>query len=133
MTDQVDTALKFIECINRGDVDGLAELMTAEHVFIDLSGEKHVGREAMKAGWESYTTMCPDYMIHISEIHQRGARVMLVGRTTGSHLKQPRLVEFESGTLIWIAEIEGDRLSLWQLTDDTPESRRMLDIPLLKR
>lgn len=129
MRRQADTALKFIECINRGDVYRLAELMTPDHVFIDLSGEKHIGRSAMQASWKSYLTMCPDYMIHISEIHQRGDRVMLVGRTTGSHLRQERLAEFESGTLIWIAEVEREQLSLWQLAHDTPESRNELDIP----
>jgi hypothetical protein len=127
--ERVNRALQFVERINRRDADGLAELMSPEHTFIDLAGDVHRGRQTMRAGWESYFTICPDYMIHLCAAYERGARVILVGRTTGSHLGQPRRVEFESGTLIWIIEFEGDRLSLWQLADDTPDTRAAHGLP----
>jgi len=127
--DKVNIALKFVERINRRDAEGLAELMSPGHTFIDLAGDVQRGRQAMHAGWESYFKLCPDYMIHLSAAYERGNRVMLVGRTTGSHLGQPRRVEFESGTLIWIIEFEGDQLSLWQLVTDTPDVRSAHGLP----
>jgi len=128
-SDAIDAALKFVECINRADLDGLIALMTHDHVFIDLVGEEHAGRETMKDAWGEYFSTCPEYMIHLSAVYSQPGRVLLVGRTTGSHLKQPRAVEFNSGTLIWVAEIEAGRLSLWRLLHDTAEARAALGIP----
>jgi ketosteroid isomerase-like protein len=44
-------ALKFNEKINLQDLEGLAELMTEDHTFIDNSGEITKGKDVMKEGW----------------------------------------------------------------------------------
>lgn len=45
-------ALKFNEKINQQDLEGLAELMTDDHTFIDNSGEITKGKDVMKRGLE---------------------------------------------------------------------------------
>lgn len=46
-----------------------------------------------------------------------------IGRTTGSHLDLPWREEFQD-TIIWIADVEGERVSLWKIVADTPETRQ---------
>ena len=48
------TALRFNERINQRDVEGLAELMTDDHTFIDNSGGVTKGKLAMKEGWRDF-------------------------------------------------------------------------------
>lgn len=60
-------ARAFVAAINRRDVDGLAELMTPGHRFVDSLGNVVEGREKMRAGWVGYFRMVPDYSIEIEE------------------------------------------------------------------
>jgi len=127
--DVVETAFRFVESINRQKVDKLTEMMTGDHRFFDLSGEEHGGRAVVQRGWSDYFGACPDYLIHVCELHQRGNRVYLIGRTTGSHLGIPWRKEFQD-TIIWIADAEGERISLWKIVADTTEARRAHGIPI---
>jgi len=121
-----DIAFRFVECINRLDLVGLSDLMTDDHKFVDLAGDSLIGREAMKEAWREYMSRFPDYMIHISEVFEIDNEVVLVGRTTGSHLQIPRSEEFAGGTLIWVAIIEDDKIAEWRLYYDTPANRETL-------
>jgi ketosteroid isomerase-like protein len=124
-----DVAFRFVEAINRLELDTLTDLMTEDHTFVDLSGDRHEGRETMRDGWREYMTSFPEYMIHVSEVYEVGDTVFLVGRTTGSHLKLPREVEFRE-PIIWAAQIRDGRVAEWRLYDDTPGNRCELDIPV---
>jgi len=53
------TALKFNEKINQRDLEGLAELMTDDHTFIDNSGEVTKGKDAMKEDWREFFESYP--------------------------------------------------------------------------
>jgi hypothetical protein len=126
--DVVETAFRFVESINRQDVARLTEIMTNDHRFVDLSGKEHVGRAVMQRGWTDYFRLCPHHLIHVCKFHKRGNRVFLIGRTTGSHLDLPLPEEFQDA-VIWIADVEGERLSLWKIVADTAETRQAHDIP----
>ncbi|MGD8624729.1 MAG: nuclear transport factor 2 family protein [Anaerolineae bacterium] len=130
MTEQhpVETALAFVEAINRQDPVGLARLMTDDYIFIDLAGDvEQAGLEKMVAGWSAYFALCPAYLIHVSEVYVAGDEVVLIGRTTGSHLKQPRRVEIQD-TLIWVAGTRAGQVSAWRLYYDTPDNRASLGL-----
>jgi ketosteroid isomerase-like protein len=118
----VDIALRFVEQINRQNLPGLADLMTEDHTFIDLGGNVQRGREMMRQGWASYFDQCPDYMIHVAEIYRVGDTVILVGRTTGSHTRQPRHEEILT-TLIWVTAVTPVQVARWQIVADTAENR----------
>jgi hypothetical protein len=51
--------------------------------------------------------------------------VILVGRTTGSHLQQPRHIEIQD-TIIWAARVENDQVAEWKLYYDNQENREAL-------
>lgn len=126
--DVVAIAFRFVECINRRDLDGLTGLMTEEHTFVDLEGDVEQGRDVMRKAWAGYFSAFPDYMIHVSAFFTVGDTVILVGRTTGSHLQLPRAVEFRD-PVIWAARIVDDLVFEWRIYPDTQEARATLGIP----
>ena len=119
----VAAVLSFIDCINRTDLDGLCALMSDDHRLLVLDEPPLVGRDANRAAWEGYFSSFPDYVVYPRHISADGPRVAVVGATTGSHLGLPDEEELQLG-VIWVAEVAGGRLSLWQVADDTPEARR---------
>ena len=83
MNDLVESvAHAFVRAINRQDADALADLMTAEHRFIDGLGNVAEGREKMRAGWSAYFRMVPDYTVAIEETFCDGPVVADVARTS---------------------------------------------------
>ena len=63
-----ETILAFIRSINARDADGLGELMSDDHRFVDALGNEVVGKEKMIPGWRGYFEWFPDYRIEVSEI-----------------------------------------------------------------
>lgn len=125
----IDTAIQFVERINRQDLAGLLELLTEDYTFIAIDGTQDLtGREQAEEGWRGYFELCPEYMIHLGEIYETPELVALVGRTTGSHLRQPRQEEFRE-TIIWTAKVCDGHVAQWRIWHDTPEIRGKLGIP----
>jgi ketosteroid isomerase-like protein len=81
----VAVAISFIDCINRGDLDGLRELMTEDHTLVVLDEAPLVGRGANLDAWHGYFSAFPDYVIHPRHLVPSGATVAVLGTTTGSH------------------------------------------------
>jgi uncharacterized protein (TIGR02246 family) len=122
--DARSVALAFVERINEGDADRLSDLMTEDHAFIDHDGTVQSGRDVMREGFRSYFESFPDYTIHLSRVVTIGDVVVLIGRTTGSHI--PREVEAEE-TVVWAARVEGELVREWHiLYADTEKARRLL-------
>ena len=70
--DAKSTILAFVEKINAHDVEGLADLMSENHLFVDSLGSVQKGREKMREGWRGYFTLFPDYNIQNSSICWKG-------------------------------------------------------------
>ena len=62
------TLLAFIDRINAHDVEGLGELMSDNHRFIDALGNAVAGKETMITGWRGYFEWFPDYWIEVNEV-----------------------------------------------------------------
>ena len=62
-TQPMEVVMEFIKRINAGNVDSLCELMTEDHVFQDALGKRFMGRETLRAGWESYYAQVSDYQV----------------------------------------------------------------------
>ncbi len=60
--------IKFVKAINEHNVNEIVNLMSEDHIFIDATGNKSVGKKGMKEGWEGYYELFPDYQIEISDI-----------------------------------------------------------------
>ena len=120
--------VSFIDCVNRGDIEGLAALMTEDHQLAVLDEAPLVGRDANIEAWIGYVTSFPEYVIRPRHLVADGGRVAMVGTTTGSHLGLPDDEELLL-EVVWVAEVVDGRLASWQIVEDGAELRRALGLP----
>lgn len=119
-----ETALKFVEQINSQNLDGLVQLMTEDHRFVDYEGEADHGREVMRDGFGRYFSAYPEYKIHISKVCTSGDAVAIIGKTTGSHL----LPEVDAEEiLIWTAKIQNGLIAEWRIYMDLENVRKIAE------
>ena len=138
----IAVAQAFVDEINEGNIDGLTELMTGDHVFIDTAGARSQGRFAMRSNWEYYFKLFSNYQIDIFETHFTGNDILLVGMSTGSlsdtgrkmlekaGQKSKKRKEFQ-GPAIWRATIRDGAVAEWQVYRDTQATRQQFNIPEL--
>src|SRR2546427_449958 len=91
--------ISFIDCINRGDRDGLGALMTDDHTLTVLDEAPLIGRDANLDAWSGYFSSFPQYVIYPRAVVARGDRVAVLGTTTGSHLDLPDEEEMNLGVM----------------------------------
>jgi ketosteroid isomerase-like protein len=113
--------LQFNECINTQDIDGLSNLMSDNHVFIDSSDDVHTGKDSMVKGWIEFFNTYPDYRNHFPKIESRENLVLIIGFSTCSH--KPL-----DGPALWTAKIENDLVAEWRVYLDTKENRAKLKL-----
>ena len=118
-----DTVLAFIDRINAHHVEGLAELMSDDHTFIDAHGNQASGKETMIAGWHGYFEWFPDYYIEITDVFEKldasadDQTFALFGFAGGSFKgKQSECWRLPAA---WKASVEHGRVTLWQVFADT--------------
>jgi ketosteroid isomerase-like protein len=102
------TALRFNEKINKQDVEGLAELMTNDHTFIDSDGNITAGKGAMKEGWNNFFKKYPDYRNILTCVTVQSDIVVMIGYSICS-------VRALDGANIWTAKISGEKVSEWRV------------------
>ena len=123
MVDAEVTAIAFNEMVNAGDADGLADLMTSEHAFVDTSGQAISGKQACRQAWSGFFAAFPTYRNVFASVQARDDGVfVVVGRSTCSD--DPAL----DGPALWSVRVEGPLVSEWRVYDDTPEWRMQLGI-----
>ena len=112
-----ETILAFVDRINGHAVEGLGELMSDDHRFIDPHGNEVAGREKMMAGWRAYFEMFPVYSIEVNEIFEQGDTFGMFGFASGSFKGKPEA----SWRLpaAWKAIVKDRRVALWQVFADT--------------
>ncbi len=120
-TDLISIALRFNECINARDLTSLGEMMTEDHVFIDIPGEVHKGRDMMVPGWFSFFRNYPDYRNNFTQIKMKEGLVVMVGFSECSH-------DQLDGPAIWTAKIRDGLVAEWRVYDDKEEVRKELSI-----
>ncbi len=117
-----ELVLRFVRRINEHDVEGLAELMSDDHTFVDAHGKQVVGREQMAAGWRGYFEWFPDYSIEVTDVFAGGASAAgqtfaLFGFAGGSFKGNA-----DAGWRLpaaWKAVVRDGRIMLWQVFADT--------------
>jgi uncharacterized protein (TIGR02246 family) len=129
MNDSAESVAEgFVRAINRQDVDALADLMTAEHRFIDSLGGVVEGREKMRAGWTAYFRMVPDYTIVIEETFCDGPVVAMLGMAQGTYAPNGKL-KHENRWMTpaaFRAFIEEGKVAEWRVyADNEPIRQRM--------
>lgn len=83
--DTTEMVRRFINCINRHQVDALCGLMTEDHVFVDALGTTVKGRETLRQGWTEYFRMFPDYQMVPGEMTGAGDIIGVFGTARGTY------------------------------------------------
>ena len=113
------TVLQFNEYINNQDIEGLSSLMTKDHIFIDRAGDRFGD---MINGWKEFFTNWPTYKNIFARVESHDNLVIVLGYAIWSK------ESLEEDHIIWIARVENDKVTLWQIYEDTEENRRKLSI-----
>jgi dipeptidase E len=121
------TVNSFIEKINEHDIEGLAGLMTGDHIFIDSMGIIAKGKDFMKKAWEGYLDWFPDYEIKIDYITLNDETAGLFGKARGtfSGKESNGKNNFELNAA-WRAKVEDGKISEWQVYADNEEVREII-------
>ncbi len=123
-----EVAAAFVARINAHDVDGLSELMTDDHVFIDALDNEGSGRNAMRAGWKQYLALVPDYWIKVETVLQKEGTVALFGKAGGTYAGS--IPQGQSGRwevpAAWLAQVRDDRVAVWRVYTDNLPMRRLM-------
>lgn len=115
-------AVRFNDCINGRDVDGLAALMSDDHRFVDAEANAVTGKPACLEAWRGFFDQFPDYRNVFVLLTAADGVVTIVGY---SECADPRL----AGPALWTATIRDELVSEWRVHQDTPETRAILGIP----
>lgn len=124
----IEVVRAFAERISADDADGLCDLMTEDHVFIDAMDTTVQGREVMRKGWRGYFAMVPDYSIQIEQIFSAGDTVGAFGRAGGTYssdgtLKPENRWEVPAA---WLAVVRDEKVALWRVYTDNEPIRQIM-------
>ena len=75
---------RWLAAINVHDVDRLAALMADGFLFVDSLGNRVNGAATMRAGWQAYFTMCPDYWVRADTVMADGTILLVTGEAGGT-------------------------------------------------
>jgi ketosteroid isomerase-like protein len=115
---------QFVDAINAGNVEWLADVMADDHRFVDAAGCATVGKGACLNGWARFFVAFPDYENVIERIESRGDEVIMAGRSRSSN---PEL----HGRALWAARVAEGLVAEWRIHDDTPRARRLMGIDVV--
>lgn len=111
-------AHKFIDAINEGDVRKIHNLMTEDHIFIDLSGDIHKGKK--EVNWKEYFRIFPDYKIIIEKTVFKNDYVYLLGHSEGDFSDygkklftkngKEQVAQDYQGPGLWRAKVKDDKI-----------------------
>ena len=127
-TATLEVALSFVAKSNAHDVDGIAALMTPDHVFIDGLGSTFRGADSMRSGWKTYLEWFPDYAVEVTQQFSRGDEVALFGKARGTYAVNGRLPRenFWEIPAAWRAHIRNGRIAEWQVYCDNDPARKIM-------
>jgi ketosteroid isomerase-like protein len=127
-TTAMDVVRAFVGAINRRSPTDIADLMTADHMFVDSAGGVMAGREKMTGAWKEYFRLFPDYSIRIESILDDGPLVAVFGIASGTYSgkRGPVAANRIEMPAAWRAVVEDDRVKLWQVYADWTEGHRII-------
>jgi ketosteroid isomerase-like protein len=127
-SDIARTALRFVNEINRHDVDSVVAMLSDDHLFVDALGQETRGREKLRELWRTYFAAFPDYHIAIKEWFQNGRVVAMFGSANGTVAVGESLPAENRWSVpaAWRAIVRDHAIVHWQVyCDNEPVWKRM--------
>lgn len=127
-SDPLEVVLEFERRINSRDARAIVDLLSPDSVFIDSLGARVQGIEKLRAAWEGYFKMVPDYSISHDEIFKHGDTVAMFGSAQGTFSQdgQTRNENFWNTNAAWRAVIKKGKIALWQVYADNEPIRAVM-------
>ncbi len=124
----IDVVLKFEQLINARDPVGIAAMLTSDSAFIDSMGMRVEGRDKLRAAWEGYFKMVPDYRVSHEEIFAQGETVAMFGAAQGTFTQDGSLKKenFWKCPAAWRAVVNEGKIAVWQVFCDNEPIRAMM-------
>ncbi len=123
-----DTVCRFVDLINAQDADGLYNLMTEDHKFVDALDQVVQGRDAMRDAWAMYFRMVHDYHISCDEMIGEGNVVAAFGIAGGTLTTEDGELPEENrwrAPVALRAEVKDDLLVEWRVYVDNEPIRQL--------
>lgn len=130
-SDIARTALKFVNEINRHDVDSVVAMLSDDHLFVDGLGQELRGRDRLRDGWRAYFAAFPDYHIAVKEWFQNGRVVAMFGVASGTCAVGESLPAENRWTVpaAWRAVVRDHTIVHWQVYADNEPVRKRMSVP----
>jgi len=127
-SDPVHVVLEFEQRINWRDARAIIDLLSPDSLFIDSMGSRVEGVERLRAAWEGYFKMVPDYSIAHDEIFKHGETVAMFGSAQGTFSQdgQIRKENFWKTTAAWRARVKDGKIVKWQIFADNEPIRAIM-------
>ncbi len=119
---------EYVKKINAHDVDGMLNMMTDDHEFVDSLGINIHGRDNMKMAWDVLLTFFPDYEIHINEIIGKNGKIALFGNAKGTLAANGKILpenKFEIPAS-WTAVVKDGLIQKWRVYADNSPVRKLI-------
>lgn len=112
--------LDFIDAINDTDINGIIDLMSKDHVFVDSQGNKATGKDLLKQAWTGYFELFPDYRIEIEETFEKDSLICILGYASGTYknLQNEKNSNHWRIPGAWTAIVSDNKISKWQVYAD---------------
>jgi uncharacterized protein (TIGR02246 family) len=119
--------LSFVRKINAHDVEGLAGLLTEDHVFVDSLGRSLKGREEMRKGWTEYFRLFSHYTVSVTDVFEKRGTIVLLGTAGGIHVN-PKSKERTKWKVpaAWKAVVRSGKISEWHVYADNFETAKLV-------
>jgi len=123
--DPISVVLELERRINSRDPGSILDLLSPDSVFIDSLGSRVRGLEKLRAAWQGYFKMVPDYGISHDEVFNHGDTVAMFGSARGTYSPdgQIRKENFWTTTAAWRASVRDGKIALWQVFADNEPIR----------
>lgn len=128
MDEPVSVVLKFEQAINSRDAAAVVALVTEDSAFVDSLENRIEGVAKIRAAWEMYFKMVPDYSISHAEIFADGETVAVFGSAQGTFTKDGvlRKENLWWTPAAWRAVVKGGKIAVWQVFADNEPIRAVM-------
>jgi hypothetical protein len=121
-------ALRFVNEINRHDLDSIVALLSDDHVLVDSLGQELRGRERLREAWAALFRQFPDYHLGVKEWFQNGRVVAMFGTASGTLAAGAELPAANRwrAPAAWRAVVRDQQIVHWEVFSDEAPVRRLV-------